>query len=112
MTSNDRSQPSGFLVAATTVDITPSRAIDMGSGTSADSVEASPVPGESLEANFVLLQDENNLEDRCMLVSLDLLYPGAEIRAAIENAATDLPADRIFLAASHTHRAQKLLPHA
>lgn len=94
-----------YSATAATVDITPSRAVSMGSGPSASSVQSGSVPGESLEANIMLLRDSENLYESCLLVSLDLLYPGAEIRSAIEAAASELQKDRIFVAATHTHRA-------
>lgn len=40
-----------------------------------------------------------------LFVTLDLLYPGRRLRAAVESAAANIPADRIIVAASHTHRA-------
>ena len=45
-----------------------------------------------------------------LIVTLDLLYPGRALRGAIENAAAPLPADRVFVAASHSHQAPMTVP--
>lgn len=57
-----------------------------------------------LEANLLVIW-ETNEEFPLMFLTLDLLYPGRIIRAAIEEAAAPIPPERIVVAASHTHRA-------
>lgn len=81
--------------------ITPERQVDLASsefqseiweGTESD-LEASALALWGPEDEFPLL-----------FVTLDLLYPGRTIRAAVERAAAPLPSNRIIVAASHTHR--------
>lgn len=57
-----------------------------------------------LEVNVLALWMESD-EPAMLIVTLDLLYPGSKVREAVEAAAAPLPADRIVVAASHTHRA-------
>lgn len=57
-----------------------------------------------LEVNVLALWSESD-EPSVLIVTLDLLYPGSEVRAAVEAAAAPLSASRIVVAASHTHRA-------
>ncbi len=59
---------------------------------------------EPLEVNILSIwPNEEPLP--ILLVSLDLLYPGTLVRDFIEQAAKPLPSERVFVAASHTHRA-------
>lgn len=57
-----------------------------------------------LEANMLALWAGDE-EFPLVFVTLDLLYPGRFVRAAIEEAAYPIPPERITVAASHTHRA-------
>ncbi|MDQ1537566.1 MAG: hypothetical protein QOE58_1959 [Actinomycetota bacterium] len=59
---------------------------------------------EKIEANLLALWSENDGMP-VLMISVDLLYPGRILRAAIEAAAEHLDPDHIFLAASHTHQA-------
>lgn len=43
-----------------------------------------------------------------MLVSVDALYPGSQVRAAVESALPGVPAENIIVGASHTHAAPML----
>lgn len=89
-----------FRAAQLRVDITPQHLpILAGSG---NGVQATKI-ADPLEANFLLLEDGNGV--RALIVSLDLLYPGQEVRRAIETSTSTVPPDRILVAASHTHNA-------
>lgn len=57
-----------------------------------------------LEVNVLALWLESDAPSM-LVVTLDLLYPGTVLRAAVETAAAPLAAERIIVAASHTHRA-------
>ena len=59
---------------------------------------------ERLEANFVVLRDDAD-SDPIVIISVDLLYPGRVLRAALESALPELRPDQIFLTSSHTHQA-------
>jgi hypothetical protein len=59
---------------------------------------------ERLEANLVVLRDGPGSKP-VVVISLDLLYPGRILRAAIESALPELGPEQIFLAATHTHQA-------
>ena len=63
-----------------------------------------PRPPEPLEVNALAIWPDAG-SDPILLVTVDLLYPGPALRAAVERSADPLPPDRILLAASHTHRA-------
>lgn len=94
-----------FLLASATVNITPTRPLTMGSGPSVDQVISRSVADEPLEANILFLRNPHDEKEQCLLVSLDLLYPGDRIRSAITHAAPFLSPEQILVAASHTHRA-------
>lgn len=88
-------------IAASTVDITPVRPVDLGGygrGTPFTAIS------ERLEANLVVLCSDPG-SDPVVIISLDLLYPGRLLRAALESALPELEPNQIFLAASHTHQA-------
>lgn len=85
-------------------EITPAWPVDQGSGFQAARVLAEPRPAEPLEANLLAFWAKEDTAP-ILLVTLDVLYPGKEVREAIEKAATPLPPERIVVAASHTHRA-------
>lgn len=89
-------------VSAASIDISPDRTVVLGAAMGADKTEWLGVT-ERIEANFVALWTEGH--QPLLIVSLDLLYPGRIVRSAIEAAAVGIPADRIFVAATHTHRA-------
>lgn len=89
---------------ATTIDITPSWATDLGAGPLAENVRTNRSAQEPLEANLLAIWANTNSQP-VLLVTLDLLYAGKEIRTAVENAAHKLPQENIIVAASHTHRA-------
>lgn len=89
---------------AASIDITPSRAVDMGAGRRASDVQLRHPVKEPLEANALALWGSED-EHPVLFLSLDLLYVGAELRAAAELVAGDLPKDRMLLFASHTHQA-------
>lgn len=101
-----------FSAAASTIDITPSDAHDMGSGPRKKDVSTDGAVQEPLEANFLLLRNASNFDDAVLIVTLDLLYPGPTVREAIERAAPQLDPSRIVVAASHTHRAPLTVPNA
>ncbi len=83
----------------TSVNITPSRPVHL-AGYSSRSAPFSGI-ADALEANILLLEDPGQ---RVLLVSLDLLYPGYELRRRLEERlAGRLDAASIFLASSHTH---------
>lgn len=85
-------------------DITPTRPLDQGAGSRADAVSVSSPSSEPLEANLLALWPDGD-DEPILLVTLDLLYAGIEIRHAVELAASPLPHHRVVVAASHTHRA-------
>ncbi len=93
-----------MYASATTFAITPQRALDQGSGLPAARVRPSERAAEPLEVNMLALWGADDSEP-VVMVTLDLLYPGRAIRTAVEDAAAPLPADRVFVAASHTHQA-------
>lgn len=99
------SDPALLTVATRVLDITPDRALDMGSGPRRDRVELDANPVEPLEANIALIRAGAEPSNMLLLVSLDTLYPGPDLRQAIEDAAADLAPEQIFIGASHTHRA-------
>ena len=88
--------------SALSVDISPRSQVALG----AAGAGASPWLGvtEPIEANLLALWAEGD-DKPIVIISIDLLYPGRILRAAVEAAAEHLEADRIFLAATHTHRA-------
>lgn len=57
-----------------------------------------------LEVNILTLWLDSD-EPAMIVVTLDLLYPGLEVRSVVEAAAAPMPPERIVVAASHTHRA-------
>lgn len=81
--------------------ITPERQVDLASsGFQRERWEGTE---SNLEASALALWGPED-EFPLLFVTLDLLYPGRTIRAAVERAAAPLPSDRIIVAASHTHR--------
>lgn len=88
-------------IIASNIDITPTSPTVLGGrigGVSSSGVS------ERLEANLVVLRNDAD-SDPIVVISLDLLYPGRILRAAIESALPELRPDQIFLTASHTHQA-------
>ena len=86
-------------------DITPTVTLDQGSGNTASDVDVTRPPAETLEANILALWPDDDDSGPVLLVTLDLLYPGAAVREAVERGAEGLAPERIVVAASHTHRA-------
>lgn len=83
-----------------TVDISPIELCVMGCG---DYKLPSRECRDALEANYILLE---NGESKTVLISLDLLYVGPQLRAELVNRMSkQFGPDEIFLAASHTHYA-------
>lgn len=101
--------PTTLRANALRVSITPTVALDQGSGASASDIDVSGTVDEPLEVTFLALWADGD-DDPVIIVSLDTLYPGPEVRAAIEGAA-ELPTSRVLVAASHTHRAPMTDPH-
>jgi len=89
-------------IIASRVDITPTYPVVAGGYI--DGRKPLSIVSERLEANLAVLRS-NPGSDPIVVISLDLLYPGRILRAALEAALPDLRSDQIFLAASHTHRA-------
>ncbi|MCW4385036.1 hypothetical protein OH146_04525 [Salinibacterium sp. SYSU T00001] len=87
--------------SAISVDISPDGQVPLGAATGADRATWLGI-SEPIEATFLAIWPDG--EQPVLIVSLDLLYPGRILRAAIERAA-DLAPERIFVAATHTHRA-------
>lgn len=87
---------------AWSVDISPIEPVELGAAHVGDSPWVGIV--ESIEANFLALWDDVAASEPVLVVTFDLLYPGAELRDAII-AAARLPPDRVLVAASHNHRA-------
>lgn len=95
-----------LLVSTAVVDITPEREVVLGC-CSMDGpewkIESRP------EINLVALWHAASTADGAgqpvVLVSIDALYPGAEIRAALEAALPGVPPENIVLGATHTHQA-------
>lgn len=92
-------------VAASTFDITPTDAYDMGSGPRRHDVISGVLASEPLEANIVVIRFGDRDEDVLLMVTLDLLYVGSTLRRVVEEAAPRLEPAQILVAASHTHRA-------
>jgi hypothetical protein len=87
--------------SAGTVDITPSRPLTLGGYDK----RTGPATGiaDRLEANVLLVRGQSS---RVVIVSTDLLYPGAMLRAELLNAMGPSAAqEELFLCASHTHYA-------
>lgn len=100
-----RTRPKWIMkLNAATFDITPTSQVDQGAGTAADGVRLSIRNNEPLEVNMLAIWADPDAQP-VLMVTLDLLYPGEVIRAAIERAASPLAVDRIVVAASHTHAA-------
>lgn len=89
-----------MFASAATMKINPSQPVHLGAGTYPQELASRVV--EDIEANIVRLKSD---DVEVLLVSLDLLYPGWDIRRAISEAAPDLDAPHILVGASHTHRA-------
>ncbi|WP_435743068.1 hypothetical protein [Microbacterium sp. PMB16] len=94
--------PDAALAAAVSRRISPDRPVSLGASDS----ESLPWEGveSDIEVNVLALWSEP-AKPSMLVVTLDLLYPGTELRAAVESAAAPLTPDRIIVAASHTHRA-------
>lgn len=91
-----------FHAASITQSIAPNKQVDLGAS-DARSAEWQGIDTD-IEMNVLALwAGEDTLP--LLFVTLDLLYPGGRIRKAVEDAAASVPADRIVVAASHTHRA-------
>ncbi|WP_104176983.1 hypothetical protein [Cryobacterium sp. Y50] len=87
--------------SAISLDISPTSQVQLGAAGAGDSRWLGVA--EPIEANFLVLWPETG--DPILIVTVDLLYPGRILRAAVEAAAHPLRPAQIFLAASHTHRA-------
>lgn len=85
--------------AATTVDLTPTRQVALGAGTSGQAFSVA----DKVEANLLAFFPEE--DPPMVLVSLDLLYAGPDLETAITAALPGVPRERIMIAASHTHAA-------
>lgn len=91
-----------FHAVSITQSIAPNKQVDLGAS-DARSAEWQGIDSD-IELNVLAVwAGEEPLP--LLFVTLDLLYPGQRIREAVENAASNVPADRIVVAASHTHRA-------
>lgn len=96
-------------VSAASVDITP-RTPTMLAGYLART-DISRRVNDPIEANILVLRGDGKL---VVIVSLDLLYPGQQLREAILSLGSELRSEQLFLAASHTHFAPATsyaLPH-
>lgn len=91
-------------VRADSFDITPSWPVDHGAGVRSARVDVSHPSKEPLEANLLAVWGDGESEP-VLFVTLDLLYPGADVRSAVDAAAAPLSPSRIFVASSHSHRA-------
>lgn len=90
------------LAAAVSRRVSPDRPMSLGASDS----ESLPWEGVESELEVNVLALWSDAETPSMLiVTVDLLYPGAALRAAVEAAAAPLSPNRIVVAASHTHRA-------
>jgi hypothetical protein len=95
-----------WKASASSVDITPEQALPLAG--IAVRTEAFSRIADRLEINGVLLEGTNQ---RALLLSLDTLYTGPDLRPAILNAFQDgLEEEELFLAASHTHFAPSIDP--
>lgn len=93
-----------WKASASCVDITPEQALPL-AGISVRTETFSRI-ADRIEINGVLLEGKNQ---RILLLSLDTLYTGPDLRPAILNAFPDeLQAEGLFLAASHTHFAPSI----
>lgn len=87
---------------AQTLSIFPGTAVDQGCGFRASDVDLEGSMRD-LEANLLVLCGED--QQPIVLVSIDTLYPGEQLTAAIRNGAQSLPHERVLIAATHTHAA-------
>jgi neutral ceramidase len=85
-------------------DFTPKIKMDMFAGTKAEKVDLSHSDREGLEVNVLALW-ETQYSLPLLFVAVDALYPGDEIRKAVETAAIGVPKQNIIVGASHTHQA-------
>jgi hypothetical protein len=89
-----------YSMATDSVDITPRKPIPL-AGYSALRKSAFEKVADPLEANIVILRNGDIL---LAFISLDLMYVGARLRDEIvAGISARIPAERIFLTASHTH---------
>lgn len=100
----------GLRAAASRIDITPTRPLDMASGPRAAHVRASDRVDEPLEADILALRYGDAQDDVLLFVTLDLLYVGATLERIVMEAAPSLSPAQILVAASHTHRAPVTQP--
>ena len=92
-----------ILVATTSEDIAPRREVPLGAGyydAPQWSIHSRP------ELNMLALWVGEGAP--LVLVSVDALYAGAKLRAAVEEELTDVPPENIVVGASHTHAAPML----
>jgi hypothetical protein len=90
----------GYTFSAGSTDITPREPIPMAGYATLRKPTFERV-ADRLESNIVALRCGAELT---MFVSLDLMYVGAYLRDRIVNGLSErIPADRVFLASSHTH---------
>lgn len=89
-----------LVISAGQVDIKPIKPAQMGCGPHKNFVHETDA---SIEANFIILEE---FTTKTLIISLDLLYVGAQLKELIEKELSDIfTRENIFLAASHTHYA-------
>lgn len=89
---------------AISVDITPERPTTLGCAPDLHTPHTSV--RERLEAGLIAIYPSDPLGAPILLVGVDLLYPGPELRPRLEEALLGvLPRERLWLSATHTHRA-------
>lgn len=91
-----------FHAVSIAQSIAPNKQVDLGAS-DARSAEWQGIDSD-IEMNVLAVWAAEEPQP-LLFVTLDLLYPGQRIREAVEDAAPSVPADRIVVAASHTHRA-------
>jgi len=91
-----------FHAVSITRSIAPNKEVDLGAS-DAQSAEWQGIDSD-IEMNVLAVWAADDSLP-LLFVTLDLLYPGERVRSAVESAAPEVPADRIVVAASHTHRA-------
>ncbi len=91
-------------IAGSTISVTPQTRVELGCSNAAS--ESWRGVRDPLEANLLSIRGSSD-EHPILLVALDALYVGPDVRRAIV-AACDLPEDHVLTFASHTHRAPML----
>lgn len=82
--------------------IFPESAVDQGCGVRAADVDLAE-SSRDLEANILVLQGVQ--QEPIVLVSIDALYPGAQLADAARRGARGLQPERVMIGATHTHAA-------